>query len=208
LNELQERKTTGSGTGVRWVKFEEGKSVKIRFANETSDESSGYDEGRGLTLLVKEHVHPTNYRLRAECTMDDEGRCFACEVHQKDFKAKWGPKLRFYTNVLVDNGKDEPTVAVWGMGTYKSQTFSTIRDYAEEYKTLTQNVWKLKRSGEGTETTYSLLPGPTDTEPFDWSKYELFDLDLAINKVPYAEQEAYYFGGGHAAADIADSGEW
>lgn len=211
LNELQERKAAGTGSGVRWVKFEDGKSVKIRFANETSEESSGYDPERGLTILVKEHVKPgpNNFSVRAECTMDDEGRCLACEIHAKDWKAKWGPKLRFYTNVLIDNGKDDPYIAVWGMGTFKSQNFGTIRDYAEEYNTITQNVWKLKRNGEGTETTYSLLPGPTDTEPFDWSEYELFDLDAAINKVPYEEQEAFYLGTGSAATDIAaDSGEW
>jgi hypothetical protein len=212
LNELQERKSEGSGGNVRWVKFEDGKAVKVRFANETTDESSGYDPERGLVLLVKEHVKPgpNNFSIRAECTMDDEGKCFACELHKRDFKAKWGSKLRFYTNVLIDDGKD-PHIAVWGMGTFKSNTFSTIRDYAEEYGTLTQNVWKVKRSGESTETTYSLLPGPTDTEPFDWSPYTLFDLDLAINKVPYDQQEAYYTGNNTGtAADIAstDSGEW
>lgn len=206
LAELSERKT-GNTTGVKWVAFKDGAAVKVRFANETSEDSSGYDPDRGLCLLVKEHVNPKNYRLRAECTMEDEGRCFACELHDRDWKAKWGPKLRFYTNVLIDDGK-EKHVAVWGMGTFKSNTFSTIRDYAEEYKTLTQNVWKVKRSGEDTETTYSLLPGPTDTEPFDWEPYDLFDLDLAINKVPYDKQEAFYLGTAAAADIAADAGEW
>jgi hypothetical protein len=38
------------------------------------------------------------------------------------------------------------------------------------------------------------MPGPTDTEPFDWSDYEAFPLENAVRNVPYSEQEAFYLG--------------
>jgi hypothetical protein len=80
------------------------------------------------------------------------------------------------------------------MGVAKSATFSTIREYAMESEGITNMVWKLKRNGKGTETNYILIPGATDTEKFDWSGYEVFPLESAIRKVPYAEQESFYLG--------------
>jgi hypothetical protein len=38
------------------------------------------------------------------------------------------------------------------------------------------------------------MPLKQDVEPFDWSKYEAFNLENALKKVPYAEQEAFYLG--------------
>ena len=55
-------------------------------------------------------------------------------------------------------------------------------------------VWKLKRNGKGTETNYVLLPGKQDSESFDWSKYESFNLEKVVRDLPYAEQEAFYLG--------------
>jgi hypothetical protein len=55
-------------------------------------------------------------------------------------------------------------------------------------------LWKLKRSGQGTETSYTLIPSAPDTEPFDWSSVEPFPIEMALNNIPYAEQEAFYLG--------------
>jgi hypothetical protein len=52
----------------------------------------------------------------------------------------------------------------------------------------------LKRQGTGTDTTYVLLPTVPDTEPFDWSGVEPFNLEKVVREVPYAEQEAFYLG--------------
>lgn len=196
INESMEKSSRPASAGprVRWLKLEDGQSVKIRFANELDEDSKYYDAERGAAIVVREHQNPKDYRRKAICTMEDEGRDWAEEMHRKDPKAGWGGRLRFYINVLVDDGMEEPYIAVWSMGVAKSPTFSTIREYAIESDGISNMQWKLKRNGKGTETNYVLMPGPTDSEPFDWSQFEVFPLENAVRKVPYSEQEAYYMG--------------
>jgi hypothetical protein len=188
------RGNSASGPRVRWLKLEDGQSIKIRFVNELDEDSKHYNEKNGLAIVVKEHTNPKDYRRKALDTMDSEGRDWAEEMHRKDPKAGWGGRLRFYINVLVDDGMEDPYVAVWSMGVAKSATFSTIREYAMESEGITNMVWKLKRNGKGTETNYILIPGATDTEEFNWSGYEVLPLESAIRKVPYADQESFYLG--------------
>lgn len=191
---MEKSSSPSSGPRVRWLKLDDGQSIKIRFANELDEDSKHYDPERGAAIVVREHQNPKDYRRKAICTMEDEGRDWAEEMHRKDPKAGWGGRLRFYINVLVDDGMEEPYIAVWSMGVAKSASFNTIREYAIESDGITNMQWRLKRNGKGTETSYILMPGPTDSEPFDWSHYEVFPLENAVRKVPYAEQEAFYMG--------------
>jgi hypothetical protein len=138
--------------------------------------------------------------------METEGKDFAEEMHRKDPKAGWGGRLRFYTNVLVDDGVNDPFVAVWSMGVTKSPTFNTIREYALESNSISNMTWKLKRNGKGTETSYTFIPLKQDETEFDWSKYEAFNLENALRKVPYAEQEAFYLGFENPA--VSTSVDW
>lgn len=182
------------GNKVRWLKLADGQAVKIRFVEELDEDSSNYNDKRGLALVVKEHTNPKDYKRRALDTMDSEGRDWAEEMHRKDPKAGWRARLRFYCNVLVDDGIEEPYAAIWAMGVSKQSSFNTIREYALETGSISNLTWKLKRNGQGTETSYTLIPGTPDKEPFDWSKIEPYPLEKALNKVPYAEQEAFYLG--------------
>jgi hypothetical protein len=179
---------------VKWLKLADGQSVKIRFIEELDEDSSNYAEGRGLALVVKEHVNPKDYRRRAVDTMDEEGRDWAEEMHRKDPKAGWRGRLRFYCNVLVDDGIEDPYVAIWSMGVSKMSVFNTIREYAIETGSISNLVWKLKRTGQGTETSYTLIPAIPDTEPFNWNDIQPYPIEMALNKIPYAEQEAFYLG--------------
>lgn len=181
---------------VRWLKLADGQSVKIRFIEELDEDSANYKEDRGLALVVKEHSNPKDYRRKAVDTMEEEGRDFAEEMYRKDPKANsgWKAKLRFYCNVLVDDGIEDPYVAIWSMGVSKQSVFNTIREYALETGSISNMTWKLKRSGQGTETTYTLIPSVPDGEPFAWDGIEPFPLESALNKIPYAEQEAFYLG--------------
>jgi hypothetical protein len=195
ISESMEKSTRQSASPrVRWLKLEDGQSVKIRFANELDEDSKYYDADRGAAIVVREHQNPKDYKRKAVCTMEEEGRDWAEEMHRKDPKAGWGSRLRFYINVLVDDGMEDPYIAVWSMGVAKSPTFNTIREYAIDSDGISNMQWKLKRNGKGTETSYVLMPGPIDSDPFDWSSYEVFPLESAIRKVPYAEQEAFYLG--------------
>lgn len=193
---------------VRWLKLTDGQAVKLRFVEELDEDSPSYAEGRGLSLVVKEHTNPKDYRRKAVDTMESEGRDWAEEMHRKDPKAGWRGRLRFYCNVLVDDGIEEPYVAIWSMGVSKQSAFNTIREYALETGSISNLTWKVKRSGSGTETSYTLIPSAPDSEPFDWGTVEPFDIDLALNHVPYAEQEAYYLGFDTPSASSATNVEW
>jgi hypothetical protein len=193
---------------VKWLKLADGQSVKIRFLEELDEESANYSAERGLALVVKEHVNPKDYRRRAVDTMDSEGRDWAEEMHRKDPKAGWRGRLRFYCNVLIDDGIEEPYVAIWSIGVSKMSVFNTIREYAIETGSISSLVWKLKRSGQGTETSYTLIPSAPDTEPFDWSNVEPYPIEMALNNIPYAEQEAFYLGFDQPSATSASNLDW
>lgn len=194
INEATKPRAQSTGPKIRWLKLDDGQSVKIRFMNELDEDSRFYDEKNGLAIVVREHTNPKDYQRKAVCTMDDEGRDWAEEMHRKDPKAGWGGRLRFYINVLVDDGNEDPYVAVWSMGVAKSATFNTIREYAMESEGVGNMTWKLKRNGKGIETNYILIPGQTESEKFDWTGHDAYPLENAVRNVPYAEQEAYYLG--------------
>ena len=195
INALVDKpKFEGTGTKVRWFKIADGQAVKIRFIEELDEDSANYNEARGLALVVSEHTNPKDYKRKAVDTMESEGRDWAEEMHRKDMKAGWRARLRFYCNVLVDDGIEAPYVAIWNMGVSKQSAFNTIREYALETGSISNLTWKVKRNGQGTETSYTLIPSGPDSAPFDWAAIEPYPLEKALNKVPYAEQEAFYLG--------------
>ena len=103
---------SASGPRVRWLKLEDGQSVKIRFVNELDEDSKHYNDKNGLAIVVKEHTNPKDYRRKALDTMDSEGRDWAEEMHRKDPKAGWAGRLRFYINVLVDDPQPSPEIRI------------------------------------------------------------------------------------------------
>jgi hypothetical protein len=201
-------KPKSDGPKMRWLKLADGQSVKIRFIEELDEDSAHYSADRGLALVVKEHVNPKDYKRRALDTMDTEGRDWAEEMHRKDPKAGWKARLRFYCNVLVDDGLEEPYVAIWSMGISKQSSFNTIREYALETGSISNIQWKLKRNGQGTETSYTMIPSAPDQEPFDWSKVQQYPLEKAIRHVPYSEQEAFYLGFDTPSSTTATNTDW
>jgi len=193
---------------VRWLKLADGQSAKIRFVEELDEDSANYNTDRGLALVVKEHTNPKDYKRKAVDTMETEGRDWAEEMHRKDVKAGWRARLRFYCNVLVDDGIEEPYVAIWSMGVSKQSAFNTIREYALETGSISNISWKLKRNGQGTETSYTLIPSIPDKEPFNWTTHKPYALELALKKIPYAEQEAFYLGFDTPSVTSSTNTDW
>ena len=191
---LDKPKNTESGPKVRWLKLADGQSAKIRFVEELDSDSAHFDESRGMAIVVSEHQNPKDYKRKAACTMESLGRCFGCEMARKEPKSGWRARLRFYTNVLVNDGTEDPYIAVWSQGISKQSAFNTIREYALETGSISNLEWKLKRNGQGTETNYTLIPSKPDSEPFKWDGFEYFNLEKVVREVPYPEQEAFYFG--------------
>jgi hypothetical protein len=106
----------------------------------------------------------------------------------------WRPRLRFYTNLLIDDGIDAPYVAVWSQGVGKQSSFNTIREYVMDTGSVSNVTWRMKRQGTSTDTTYVLLPTTPDTQPFNWDGIEPFNLEKVVREMPYAEQENFYLG--------------
>jgi hypothetical protein len=97
---------------------------------------------------------------------------------------------------LVDEGTDEPYVAIWSQGVGpKSPTTTTIVEYAGDTGSITNVIWRLKRTGTGTQTSYSLFPLTTDESSFDFKGLDLYNLDeTAVRQVKYSDQEAFFMG--------------
>jgi hypothetical protein len=99
-------------------------------------------------------------------------------------------------------------VAVWSQGISKQSAFNTIREYALETGSISNLEWKIKRNGQGTETSYTLLPTKPDSEPYTWGEVEAFDLEKVVREIPYAEQENFYFGFGQTASVTSSNTDW
>jgi hypothetical protein len=186
---------SSEGSKAKWVKLEDGESVKVRFLQELDPDSPTYDAKNGLGFIAIEHTNPADYRRKALCSIDDQGKCFGCEEHRKDYKAGWKGKPRLYINVLVDNGKEDPFVAVLSQGISGKTITPTLNEYAKEMGSITNLMWRIKRTGLKTDTSYTIIPLQKDETPFDSSTVELHDLmATAVRDLPYTEQEAFFSG--------------
>lgn len=196
-------------TKGRWVKLEDGESVKIRFLQELDPDSPSYNEKNGLGFIAVEHTNPKDYRRKALCTMEDQGKCWGCEQHRKDFKAGWKGRSRLYINVLVDDGKEDPYVAILSQGSSGKTVTPTLIEYAGEMGSITNLMWRIKRSGTKTDTSYTIIPLAKDEAAFDYSSLELYALEIsAVRDLPYTEQEGFFSGepsGGENQASTATS---
>lgn len=206
INAVLDKTDQGEGSKARWVKLGDGESVKIRFLQELDPDSPEYNEKAGLGFIAAEHTNPNNYKSKALCTADDQGRCFGCEQHRKDYKAGWKHRSRLYINVLVDDGKEDPYVAILSQGTSGKSITPTLIEYAGEMGSISNLTWRLKRSGTGTSTEYVAISLGQDKEKFDASKYELYDLEkVAVKELTFEEQEKFYMFG--ESEDSAESSE-
>lgn len=216
--EAEEAKFSGSGDSVKakWFKLADKQAVKVVFLQELDEDSPNYSAKNGLGFIAVEHQNPKDFKRKALCSIDDEGACWACEQHSKDWKAGWKQKSRLYINALVDDGINPPYVVVLSQGNGPKSVTPSLIEQAGEIGTITDKYFKIKRSGAGlSDTSYLLTPlGAHDLNVED---YELFDLDSVVREVPYAEQEAHYLGGapadepelvGAAAGGGSDSDEW
>lgn len=195
-----------------WLKLKDGDDVTLRFVNELDADSPSYDVGRGLAVVVDEHQPPgpEGFKRHALCTMESQGKCWACEQVAVD--KKWRSKQKFYINVLIDDGKNDPYVALWAMGTYRNDKFTMIKDHFVENNSISNLSWRLKRTGVGVEnTSYTFYPKQVDTKPFKWPEIEPFDIEAVLRDVPYAEQARFYgFGNAEPTEELkgSQSVEW
>jgi hypothetical protein len=213
LNQVMDKpQSSGDGSKARWVKLEDGESIKIRFLQELDPDSPSYNEKNGLGFIAVEHTNPKDYRRKALCSMEDQGKCYGCEQHRKDYKAGWKGRSRLYTNVLVEDGKEDPYVAILSQGSSGKTVTPTLIEYAGEMGSITNLMWRIKRSGTKTDTSYTIIPLAKDEALFDSSTLELYDLETtAVRDLPYVEQEAFFAGengGNEESSATSSSMDW
>lgn len=198
----EEAKYNGSGeNATKWFKLADKQSVKVVFLQELDPDSENFSAKNDLGFLAVEHVNPKNWRRKAVCSAD-VGPCYGCEQHGKNWKAGWKQKTRLYINVLVDDGTNEPYVAVLSQGNGPKSITPTLIEYAGEDGTITDKWFKIKRSGAGaTDTSYLLMP--SQAHKLNVEDYELFDLEKVLHQIPYEQQEAHYLDGQEQDAEEA-----
>lgn len=199
----KEREDRLNAPKVEYLNLNDGQSVRVRFLQEMDPESENYDKTRGTGTLAVEHVvyvKSLKRMYRANCTIEDEGRCYGCERARAGDK-EYGQKRNYYVNALVDfmDGEEPRTMIVSrGMG---STFFAQLFEEAEE-GSITESNYKITRKGSGTDTKW-LLKVLKD-EPLDVSEAIVHDVDNEKNGIirsfPYeatnekASQEQYFNG--------------
>jgi hypothetical protein len=182
---------------VTWVKLSDGDSVKIRFLQELDEDSPNFSEKNGVGFIAVEHTAPSNFHNRAVCTAD-EGCCYACDrvrsASDKDERGKWKQRQKLYINVLVDNGKDEPFVAVLSQGNGAKSVTPSLIEFATDSPSITNRYFRIKRTGSGiSDTSYTLTPGDPRDDLASVEDFEIYDLEKSVvRNVPLAEQADFY----------------
>lgn len=180
---------------ARWVSVDPDSSVKITPLQELDGGSPLFSEKNGVAKFYLEHSHPDDFKKKAQCTAD-EGSCYGCDQG-------WYQKVVLYINVLVDNGKEDPFVAVWSRGVGKNSVAKQLLEIAadEDFgNSVTDKSFKLSRTGKGNDSSYTLaqLPKPLVKNVED---HEVYDLSKVVFYVSPDRQEAYYNGGEKPAAE-------
>lgn len=199
-NYQKEEEERTSRKKTDYFKLAAGESVNVRFLQELDPNAEGYSEKRGIGFIAIQHSSPTDFKKKAVCTAGDPD-CIGCQQNRLDYvtraqddpeRGKWKPRKQLYINVLVDDGKSEPYVAVLQQGLSAKSIVPTLFETAEEAGTITDTWFKVKRTGGGlSDTSYSLIPTRTGKD-LDFDSYEIFDLDSVVRTVPYEDQADFY----------------
>lgn len=153
----------------------------IRFVQELDESSPLYSADYGVGVVAVEYQHPELFWLRIADSSDEDGSCWPAEQG-------WDQKISLYVNVV-----DADTGEVF----YLSRSIlgglgQQIVESASDRGSITDGVWKIKKTGEGMKTRYSLNLISIDSEAIKVDTGLLIDFRKSvINEVPYSEQESY-----------------
>lgn len=202
-----ERRRQAAENKANWLSMKDKETVKLRFLQEFDKSASGYNEEAGLAFIATEHTNPANYRRRALCTAD-EGACYGCEMHQKDWQAGWGAKSRMYINALVERADGEREVAIVSHSNSSKATLTPmLLMQAVEANTVTDRWWRMTRNGTKKTTNYTPMP-LAETNDIDVTDYlsQMFDLkEVAVRHVPYEEQAEFYNKGANEDSERSEA---
>jgi len=180
LKNLKQVASGSQGTGGGFLKLKDGQSVTVRFLQELDEKGKLYDTERGLAISVFEHSNPDDFTQRFLCTLNEEGKCVGCESVVKH--PKWKKRSRLYINAyVVEDGQ----VQIIPTGFSSKGIGGTLIEYADDFGTICDRNYKLKRTGEGLKTQYHIYP--REVSDFDFSQTEVRDLETVAKYRSYDE---------------------
>lgn len=180
---------------------EGGGIIIFRISQELDVDAANYNPDRGAGLIIAEHATPYNpanpkgFRS-ARCTKETEGDCYGCERYaDRDAENSkfWRAYTKVYVNALaLSDGELKPFIL--GQKA-RSAVVEYLLEYAEDNDTITDTVFKLKKSGTGTDTKYSMLEQKKlDIADFNIDDFDLFNLENASPNIAYEKQGDFYNG--------------
>lgn len=203
LQAKKEQQEKSERPKVEWFSLKNGETKYVRFLQEFDEDMRNYDSTLGTALFLTEHVSPTDWSHKALCSMEAEGRCFACEMDKEqpyiltderdpegNFKKKWHPwqqKSNFYVYTVDNKG----AVKVLSRPTNNKLFDALVEEIEENDNSLTDITFKLSK---GPNKSDSWEVRKTTKEHFDVPEIpELVDLKTAVGyKVEYADQRSFY----------------
>lgn len=181
-----------------------GNIVEVSFVQEMDEGATNYNPARGVGCILVEHEPPgkQGFMRRSLCTGDEGSECYGCERRKADFKEGWKTKQNLYINVAV---KVDEEVKVFVLQRNANSAFAQqLIQEAIDDGTITDTMFRITKSGEGTDTIWLLKR--LKTKPYVVEDDALFDIDTTVvRNIPYDEQPEYfaavYSGPAPAGAD-------
>lgn len=198
LKQRQEREERSNRPEVAWftLKGKKDSTVRLRFLQELDTDARNYDSARGVVLFETEHVSPRDFRRRATCTYDSEGRCFSCEMDkvepflEEDGVKRWHPwgqKTNLYVQVYTEEGKVE-VLSRPADGKF----FDSLYDECtvENDNSITDVTFKISK-GSAKNSPWEIKTTKQEIEVPD--VVQLVDLTQAVvRSIAYADQKNFY----------------
>lgn len=137
---------------TNYFSMKDGQSVTLRFLQEVDPASEHYNEDAGAAVLatIVSPPGPEGWKYR-----------YVAPDHLLSKVSDWVFKTRLLVNVLVlvDADKDEWEVQFWDTSKANARQ---LLEFNNEDGSITDKLFKVKRSGSSTDTTYIMMPKAPD----------------------------------------------
>lgn len=175
--------------------------VKVRFLQELDPDSANFESEKGSALYLVEHVSPHDFRRKAECTYETEGRCLPCELNKtqptimidnKQVNRPWAQRSNMYIYVVTEELDEKGFNLVKVLqrpapGNFFNQLLNFRDDEGDG--SITDHAFKISKGAnqnDGWNLSVAL-------KSFDYRVSELVDMETLVGrKIPYNEQASFY----------------
>jgi hypothetical protein len=197
LKKKEEMDERANRPQVQWFSLSKKNPVLVRFLQELDSDSPNFDSKFGSVLFLDEHTSPYNYKRRATCTFDSEGRCFACEMTREEREIvdedgnkrfnPWGKKTNLYIQVVTEDGE----VQVLSRPAPGAFFDLLLEEFNEGGESITGRTFRISKGAKKSDPWQ--LREKRDVELDIPDDVELVDLQAAVErKIPYEDQKKFY----------------